>query len=60
MSLHLTADRRWETTEVFSIDQERTADQLCSFRIAREPAQDEAQVIMDRLVRAYLERRPEA
>ena len=56
MSRDIAADHRLGTNEVLPIDRKRTGIPLDAFPITRESGQDEAQLIMDRLVRAYLER----
>jgi hypothetical protein len=54
----LAASDPLRTDQPSSVRQNSIQNTLDSFPIDQEPAEKEAQLIMRRLVRAYLERRP--
>ena len=58
MSRNLAADYSLAHNEYSSIDQDGASTALRSLPVVPEPAKEEAQSIMSRLVREYLERRP--
>jgi hypothetical protein len=58
MSRNLAADYSLAHNEYSSIDQDGVSTALRSLPVGPEPTKEEAQLIMSRLVREYLERRP--
>ena len=58
MSRYLTLDHSSGTNECLSIYRKSASTVLGSFPAVPEPAHEEAQLIMGRLVREYLQRRP--
>ena len=58
MSRDLVPDDRSGTNELSSVNRKYVGAALDPSPIVREFAEDEAQLIMSRLVREYLERRP--
>jgi len=58
MSRYLTLDHSSGTDECSLIYRKSASTVLGSFPVVPEPAHEEAQLIMGRLVREYLQRRP--
>jgi hypothetical protein len=58
MSRDFVPGHRWDTNEPSTVNQKYTGTALVSFPIVRGSVEDEARLIMGRLVREYLERRP--